>query len=101
MAIFVPSALAVSPVPSTLSLAPSYSPLTPRQQCNPGQDCCWGGEAGGWKGCMNQHNALLIEDRDARCEQLKPDWCSNQGVTEAQCKADCCAISTGFGKACP
>ncbi|KAH6695856.1 hypothetical protein DL95DRAFT_468527 [Leptodontidium sp. 2 PMI_412] len=79
MAIFVPSALA----------------------CNPGQDCCWGGEAGGWKGCMNQHNNILIEDRDARCEQLKPDWCSNQGVTEAQCKADCCSISTGFGKACP
>lgn len=34
---------------------------------------------------MNQHNNILIEDRDARCEQLKPDWCSNQGVTEAQC----------------
>lgn len=34
---------------------------------------------------MNQHNNLFIEDRDARCQQLKNDWCSNQGVTEAQC----------------
>ncbi|KAH6694280.1 hypothetical protein BKA61DRAFT_683813 [Leptodontidium sp. MPI-SDFR-AT-0119] len=69
--------------------------------CNQGQDCCFGGEDGGWKGCMNQHNNLLIEDRASRCDDLKPDYCSNNGVSEAQCGSDCCSISRKVGIACP
>ncbi|RDW66364.1 hypothetical protein BP6252_09999 [Coleophoma cylindrospora] len=69
--------------------------------CSSGQDCCWGGSAGGWKGCMNQHGSLLTEDRAIRCDQLQADWCSNRGVTEAQCSADCCTVSTGRGRSCP
>ncbi|KAL2062963.1 hypothetical protein VTL71DRAFT_6035 [Oculimacula yallundae] len=73
---------------STLLIATMavFAPMIPTVfACNQGQDCCWGGEAGGWKGCMNQHGNFLIEDRNDRCETLKPDWCSNNGVSEAQC----------------
>ncbi|KAL2062543.1 hypothetical protein VTL71DRAFT_6809 [Oculimacula yallundae] len=69
--------------------------------CNQGQDCCWGGEAGGWKGCMDAHKTFLINDRNERCRLLKPDWCSNNGVTEKQCTAMCCSIKTKGGITCP
>ncbi|EOA83048.1 uncharacterized protein SETTUDRAFT_23023 [Exserohilum turcica Et28A] len=28
-------------------------------------------------------------------------WCSDVGITKAQCDADCCSVSTGYGRSCP
>ncbi|RDI88973.1 hypothetical protein Vi05172_g1236 [Venturia inaequalis] len=69
------------------------------------QDCCWGGKSDnriyfpyGYAGCFKQHNS----NYDA-CDtpSYKDDWCSNHNVTEAQCNADCCRVSTKQGMACP
>ncbi|CZT13773.1 uncharacterized protein RAG0_17268 [Rhynchosporium agropyri] len=86
---------------TTLFLATLAVIVPATMACNPGQDCCWGGEAGGWKGCMNQHRNFFREDANDRCNDLSRDWCSNQGVTEAECDADCCSISTHWGIGCP
>ncbi|KAH9207597.1 hypothetical protein DL95DRAFT_468528 [Leptodontidium sp. 2 PMI_412] len=66
--------------------------------CSAGQDCCWGGKDNGLSGCENQHRM----DPDA-CGTAPyiADMCRNQGVTAAQCDADCCSISGKIGRACP
>ncbi|KAJ0114466.1 hypothetical protein J7T55_010856 [Diaporthe amygdali] len=59
--------------------------------CDPSQDCCWSGRGG----CRNQHKT-----RNGVCDEpaYQLDFCNNFGV---ECGADCCAISTGWGRGCP
>ncbi|KAH9866123.1 hypothetical protein J1614_008687, partial [Plenodomus biglobosus] len=53
------------------------------------QDCCWNDR----QGCENQHF-----DGDSCGPQHEADFCEHFGVS---CGADCCQISTGWGRACP
>ncbi|KAG4441805.1 hypothetical protein IFR05_002729 [Cadophora sp. M221] len=73
--------------------------------CNQAQDCCWGGKDNGYSGCKNQHHGAAeiigVSDHPCTTELYAKDFCSKRGVTVAQCDADCCQISTGFGRACP
>ncbi|RDW72898.1 hypothetical protein BP6252_06805 [Coleophoma cylindrospora] len=59
--------------------------------CSPDQDCCWSSR----QGCRNQHHT-----RKGDCDDPNYvlDYCENFGVS---CGADCCAISTGWGRGCP
>ncbi|KAH6696452.1 hypothetical protein BKA61DRAFT_683152 [Leptodontidium sp. MPI-SDFR-AT-0119] len=59
-------------------------------------DCCWGGK-NGRDACQRQ----LVATPEACDNEESDNYCINNGVTNAQCDADCCAISTGFGIGCP
>ncbi|CBY01159.1 predicted protein [Plenodomus lingam JN3] len=53
------------------------------------QDCCWNDK----QGCMNQH-----KNWDVCGKSHEANFCENYKVS---CGADCCQISTGWGRACP
>ncbi|KAJ3535335.1 hypothetical protein NM208_g7176 [Fusarium decemcellulare] len=64
-------------------------------------NCCWGGD--GAASCIRQRQGG-IGDCNGVEEQ---NYCSNNGVTKAQCNADCCSTDMaangqkGFGIGCP
>ncbi|RDI76574.1 hypothetical protein Vi05172_g13442 [Venturia inaequalis] len=67
------------------------------------QDCCWGGKSDprinneyGYAGCYNQHWKDVCNKA-----KYKDDWCSNHNVTEQDCNADCCSVTSKKGIACP
>ncbi|RDI78304.1 External alternative NAD(P)H-ubiquinone oxidoreductase [Venturia inaequalis] len=67
------------------------------------QDCCWGGKSDdknffyyGYAGCFNQHAYDVCN-----YASYVYDWCTYHNVTEKDCNADCCTVSSKTGRACP
>ncbi|KAF6835355.1 hypothetical protein CPLU01_04435 [Colletotrichum plurivorum] len=58
-------------------------------------NCCWGGDDG-WDACLRQNGYI-------GCTQAVEtnNFCKNHGIPNTMCKADCCDLRTGKGKACP
>ncbi|XMA14722.1 hypothetical protein WAI453_007513 [Rhynchosporium graminicola] len=65
--------------------------------CTISQDCCWGGNDAGLNGCENQHHPA---DK-CHTAAYEADFCFRNGVTVQDCDADCCSISTKWGRVCP
>ncbi|KAH3999451.1 hypothetical protein HBI55_078000 [Parastagonospora nodorum] len=74
--------------PSNLKERSSTNP------CGKGRDCCYSSKPA----CERQVGSLAYY---LTC--FDPDvvtYCSDEGITMAQCDADCCSIKTTFGRSC-
>ncbi|ENH98538.1 hypothetical protein COCC4DRAFT_45971 [Bipolaris maydis ATCC 48331] len=64
--------------------------------CHKDDDCCYSSKAA----CERQQIAGIPTWINCNVKGAVT-YCSDVGITLAQCDADCCAISTTWGRGCP